>query len=176
MSQCGNWRKIMFLSIASKILTRVILERIKKALDEEQRSEQAGFHQDRLCTYHIATLRIIIEQSIEWQSPLYSVFMGFGNVFDSVDRTTICRLMQHYGIHVPPKVISVIRNMYDDAKCHIIDNGKLTDPFNMDTGQQDAQENLSRLEPEAQMSDLQITTKKTEMMRIDNTQEIGIQF
>lgn len=65
LSQCGNWRGIMLLSIASKVLTRVILERMKEALDKELRPEQAGFRQNRSCTDQIATLRIIIEQSIE---------------------------------------------------------------------------------------------------------------
>ena len=132
LSQCGNWRGIMLLSIASKVLTRVILERMKEALDKELRPEQAGFRQNRSCTDQIATLRIIIEQSIEWQSPLYSTFVDFEKAFDSVDRSTIWTLMEHYGI--PPKFISIIRNLYDDATCHIIHNGKLTHPFKVETG------------------------------------------
>ena len=102
LSSCNNWRGIMLLSIPSKILTRIILERIKKALDETLREEQAGFRQDRSCTDHIATLRIIIEQSLEWETPLYSVFVDFQKAFDSVDRDVIWRLMQHYGF--PPLV------------------------------------------------------------------------
>ena len=77
LSSCNNWRAIMLLSIPSKILTRIILERLKKALDVTLREEQAGVRHDRSCTDHIATLRIIIEQSLEWQSPLYSVFVDF---------------------------------------------------------------------------------------------------
>ncbi|XP_068671400.1 uncharacterized protein [Montipora foliosa] len=40
LSSCNNWRGIMLLSIPCKILTRIILERIKKALDETLREEQ----------------------------------------------------------------------------------------------------------------------------------------
>ncbi|XP_068719643.1 uncharacterized protein [Montipora capricornis] len=72
LSSCNKLAGYMLLSIPCKILTRIILERIKKALDETLREEQAGFRQDRSCTDHIATLRIIIEQSLEWQIPLYS--------------------------------------------------------------------------------------------------------
>ena len=91
----------MLLSVPSKILTRIILDRLKRALDKTLREEQAGFRQDRSCTDHIATLRIIIEQSLEWQSPLYSVFVDFQKAFDSVDRDVIWRLMQHYGLTPP---------------------------------------------------------------------------
>ena len=100
LSSCNNWRGIMLLSVPSKILTRIILERLKKDLDKTLREEQAGFRQDRSCTDHIATLRIIIEQSLEWQSPLHFVFIDFQKAFDSVDRDVIWRLMQHYGF--PP--------------------------------------------------------------------------
>ncbi|PFX18304.1 Transposon TX1 uncharacterized 149 kDa protein [Stylophora pistillata] len=96
LSSCNNWWGIMLLSIPSKILTRVILERLKKALDKTIQEEQAGFCQDRSCTDHIATLRIIFVQLLEWQTPLYSVFVDFQKAFDSVDRDIIWRLMQHY--------------------------------------------------------------------------------
>ena len=39
LSSCNNWRGIMLLSVPSKILTRIILERLKKALDETLREE-----------------------------------------------------------------------------------------------------------------------------------------
>ena len=55
----------MLLSIPSKVLTRVILNRIKVAVDEALRYEQAGFRKDRSCIDQIATLRIIVEQTIE---------------------------------------------------------------------------------------------------------------
>ncbi|XP_061187006.1 uncharacterized protein LOC133195159 [Saccostrea echinata] len=70
--------------------------------------------------------------SIEWQSPLYSVFVDFEKAFDNVDRSTIWSLLRHYGI--PPKLISIIRSLYDDATCHIIHNGEPTDHFNVETG------------------------------------------
>nr|KAG5685711.1 hypothetical protein BaRGS_027976 [Batillaria attramentaria] len=89
LSSCSNWRGIMLLSIPGKVLTRIILERLKTALDKTLREEQAGFRNDRSCTDHIATMRIIIEQSLEWQTPLYSTFVDFQKAFDSVDREVI---------------------------------------------------------------------------------------
>ncbi|VDQ14147.1 unnamed protein product [Trichobilharzia regenti] len=71
LSQCKYWRGIMLLSIPSKILSRIILERIKRALDEELRPEQAGFRRNKSCIDQIAALRIIIRQSLEWKSLLY---------------------------------------------------------------------------------------------------------
>ena len=42
------------------------LNRMKVAVDETQREEQARFRKDRSCIDQIATLRIIVEQTIEW--------------------------------------------------------------------------------------------------------------
>ena len=132
LSSCSNWRGIMLLSVPGKVLSRIILERLKSALDGRLRDEQAGFRQDRSCTDHIATLRIIVEQSLEWQSTLYSVFVDFQKAFDSVDRDVIWNLMYHYGF--PPKFVSIIKQLYDDAMCQVIHDGKLTEPFSVQTG------------------------------------------
>nr|KAG5703440.1 hypothetical protein BaRGS_022489 [Batillaria attramentaria] len=132
LSSCSNWRGIMLLSIPGKVLTRIILERLKTALDKTLREEQAGFRNDRSCTDHIATMRIIIEQSLEWQTPLYSIFVDFQKAFDSVDREVIWKLMSHYGF--PPKFVNIIRQLYEDATCQVIHDGKLTEPFTVRTG------------------------------------------
>ena len=52
-------------------------------VDKTLREEQAGFRQDRSCTDQIATLRIIVEQSIEWNSSLYVNFVDYEKAFDS---------------------------------------------------------------------------------------------
>ena len=97
LSYCKNWRGIMLLNMASKVFCRVILERIKTALDEKLREEQAGFRAGRSCTDQIAKLRIIVEQSIEWQSSLYVNFIDFEKAFDSISREVLWRLLRHYG-------------------------------------------------------------------------------
>ena len=132
LSKCSNWRGIMLLSVPGKVLARIILERLKEALDERLRPEQAGFRQGRSCIDHIATLRIIIEQSLEWQSPLYMTFVDFEKAFDSVDRDTIWKLMSHYGI--PHKFINITKKLYENCSCQVIHKGKLTSPFAVNTG------------------------------------------
>jgi hypothetical protein len=46
LSLCNNWRGITLLSIPSKILCSVILQRIKTEVDKTLRDEQAGFRQE----------------------------------------------------------------------------------------------------------------------------------
>jgi len=65
LKECKNWRGIMLLSTSGKVLNRIILERLKVELHKRLRNEQAGFRKERWCTDQIASLRIIVEQSIE---------------------------------------------------------------------------------------------------------------
>jgi len=58
MGYCYNWRGIQLMSIPSKFLTRIILERLKTVVNNTLRDEQAGFRAGRSCIDQIATLRI----------------------------------------------------------------------------------------------------------------------
>ena len=132
LGNCNNWRGITLLVIASKVLTRVILGRIKSSIDKKLRQNQAGFRPDRSCTDQIATLRIIVEQSIEWNSPLYLLFIDFSKAFDSLDREVMRKLLKHYG--VPQKIINIILALYDSCQCSVIHKGKLSPAFPVNTG------------------------------------------
>lgn len=105
---CQNWREVTLLVIASKILSRIVLDRMKSTLDSLLRDEQAGFSHERSCTETVlATLRIITEQSLEWNNGLFLAFIDFEKAFDSVDREAMWQILQHYG--VPGKIINIIQ-------------------------------------------------------------------
>ncbi|KAH9584422.1 hypothetical protein MS3_00006030, partial [Schistosoma haematobium] len=105
---------------------------MKDCVDAQLRDQQAGFRKDRSCTDQIATLRIIVEQSIEWNSSLYINFIDYEKAFDSVDRTTLWKLLRHYG--VPQKIVNIIQNSYDGLHCNIVHGGQLTKSFEVKTG------------------------------------------
>ncbi len=112
LKECKNWRKIMLLSTAGKVLNRIILERLKVEVDKRLREEQAGFRKDRLYTDQIATLRIILEQSLEWNFPVYATFVDCEKAFHSVDREVLWKLLRHYGIS--EKYITLIQKTYEN--------------------------------------------------------------
>ena len=113
-------------------MNRILLVRMKIEVDQKLRDEQAGFRKDRSCVDQIATLRNIIEQSLEWNSPLYVTFVDFEKAFDSVDRESLWKILAHYGI--PEKLICLIKKTYKPSTCQVVHNGSLTEPFNILTG------------------------------------------
>ena len=132
LGNCNNYRGITLLSIPGKIFNRIILNRIKDTVDNSLRDEQAGFRKNRSCTDQIAALRIIIEQSHEWNSPLIINFIDYEKAFDSIDRTTLWKIMRHYGI--PQKLVTLVEKMYDGTTCRVINEGQLTGSFQIKTG------------------------------------------
>ncbi|VDP20585.1 unnamed protein product [Schistosoma margrebowiei] len=92
LSKCENYKGTTLLSVPGKVFNRVLLNQMKDSVDAQLRDQQAGFRKDRSCTDRIATLRIIIEQSVEWNSSLYINFIDYGKAFDSVDRRTFWKL------------------------------------------------------------------------------------
>lgn len=132
LTKCNNWRGITLLSIPSKVLSRILLNRLREPIDSKLRKEQAGFRESRSCTDQITTLRIIIEQSMEYCSPLYMAFVDFEKAFDRVQREAIWKTMQSYGI--PPKIISIVKMMYKEYTCQVKHEGKLSEPFTLNSG------------------------------------------
>ena len=132
LSQCSNYRGISLLSVPGKIFNRVILNRLKNAVDPRLRDNQAGFRRNRSCTDQIATLRIILEQSLEWRTPLYVNFIDYEKAFDSVDRNSLWKLLRHYGI--PEKIVSLIRKSYEGMSCRVVHGQYLTESFQVRTG------------------------------------------
>ncbi|PFX30003.1 Transposon TX1 uncharacterized 149 kDa protein [Stylophora pistillata] len=130
--ECKNYRGISLMSTAGKVLNRIILLRLQGAVDATLRDQQAGFRKDHSCIDQIATLRIIIEQSIEWNTSLYVNFIDFEKAFDSLDRSVLWCLMRHYGI--PGKFIRIIKNSYDKMTCRVLHASGLSDSFAVNTG------------------------------------------
>jgi hypothetical protein len=110
LGNCDNWtvwRGITLLSIPSKVFCRVLLNRIDTELDDTLRQEQAGLRKGKGCTDQIFALKNIIEQCIEWKSPLYINFIDFKKAFDSIHRETLWTILRSYG--VPDKIVTLIK-------------------------------------------------------------------
>ena len=131
-TKCGNWRGITLLSTVCKVMGRIILGRMQKAIDTKIRREQAGFRKNRGCRDQIFVLRNIIEQCYEWNSCLYLTFVDFEKAFDSIYRQKMWDILEAYG--VPNKIRSIIKDLYEDNQCSVVCDGKLSPWFEVKSG------------------------------------------
>jgi len=87
---------------------------MKGEIDPWLRDQQAGFRPNRSRIDQITTPSIIVEPSLEWNSPLYINCVDYDRAFDSINRDTLWKLLTHYGIS--NKLVSLIKNSYEGAE------------------------------------------------------------
>ena len=132
LGDCNNWRGIALLSLTSKVFSRIVLSRLTAVLEKDLRPQQAGFRPVRSCSDHIFTLRQILEQSKEWNTPLYINFIDLKKAFDSIHRESLWKILRHYG--VPAKLLRVIAMLYSYFKSQVICDSELTKASDVSTG------------------------------------------
>ena len=132
LKEYTNWRGITLLVIASNVLGKILIERLKRGADKRLRAEQAGCRQGRSTTEQIFILRNIIGQSYEWQSPLVLNFIDFEKAFNSLHRPSLWEIIKAYGI--PVKIIRIVQLLYQDSECAVLDNGQASEWFKVNTG------------------------------------------
>ena len=84
LQRCQNYRTISLISHPSKVMLKIILNRLKPQEGKIIAEEQAGFRAGRNTTEQIFNLRILCEKYIQHQQDLYHVFIDFKKAFDRV--------------------------------------------------------------------------------------------
>ena len=94
--------------IFSKVMLKIILNRLKPQAEKIIDEEQAGFRVGRSTTEQIFSLRIFLEKYLQHQQGLYHVFIDLKTAFDMVWHAALWATMKKYSIST--NLIRVIRN------------------------------------------------------------------
>jgi len=130
---CDNHRGISLLSIAGKILARILLNRITDHLVESVVSEsQCGFRQNRGTVDMVFAIRQLQEKCIEQRQDLYLLFIDLTKAFDTVSRPGLWSILSKLGC--PPKFVRVVRSFHDGMMARVIENGDVSEPFPVTNG------------------------------------------
>ena len=132
-SVCGNYRGISLLSIVGKVIARLLLNRLLPLAEEILPESQCGFRPQWGTIGMVFTLRQLQEKCREQQRPLYLAFVDLTKAFDSVDRSTLRRLLVQVGC--PEKFVSMVKLLHEGMRARVrCDNGTTTDAFPINTG------------------------------------------
>ncbi|MCT5353383.1 reverse transcriptase family protein [Pseudomonas aeruginosa] len=130
--QCNNNRTIALISHSSKILLKIIAERMKLKLREEIADEQAGFRPGKGTRNQILNLKLIIEKNREHQKDLYLCFIDYVKAFDTVDHDILWNNMND--MKFPKHIIQLIKAMYDQQQAAVRTTYGLTEWFEVKQG------------------------------------------
>ena len=75
---------LLYTSHPSKVMLKIILNRLKPQAEKIIAEERAGFRAGGSTTEQIFNLRILCEKYLQHQQDLYHVFIGFKKAFDKV--------------------------------------------------------------------------------------------
>jgi len=127
---CANYRTISSLiSHASKVLLKVILDRMRDKVDFEVAEEQAGFRPNRGTTEHLCNLRLMTERERARRQPLYLCFIDFEKAFDTISHKKLWKGM--LSMRFAPHLVSLIKSLYEMQKSNVRAAGGKSDWFNV---------------------------------------------
>ena len=125
-------RTISLISHPSKVMLKIILNRLQPQAEEIIAEEQAGSRAGRSTTEQIFDLRIPCEKYLQHKQNLYHVFIDFKKAFDRVWHEALWAIMRKFNTNA--SIIRAIENLYDKAQSAVLFNGSTGEWFRTTVG------------------------------------------
>ena len=87
--KCSNYRKIVLISQASKVMLKILQARLQQYMNQELPDIQTGFRKGRGTRDQIANICWIMEKAREFQKNIYFCFIDYAKPIDCVDHNKL---------------------------------------------------------------------------------------
>jgi hypothetical protein len=155
-----NYRGITLLSCVGKLFTACLNERLATFLECAGilGEEQAGFRAGYSTLDHIFVLHSLIDLYISKERRMYCAFVDYKKAFDLVDRSYLWSKL--IGSHINGNFLTVLYNMYKNAKSCVKKGAALSEIFTCNIGVRQG-ENLSPLLFSIFLNDFELFVSKS---------------
>ena len=130
--RCEEHRTISLISHCSKILLRILLNRMQNDANREINEVQMGFRKGVGTRDQIFNIRMLAEKSREFNQPIFVAFIDYSKAFDSVSHNKLWKVMEELSIR--PSIIKLIRSLYKDQEAAIKVENELSEWFKIEKG------------------------------------------
>ena len=96
--ECSNYRTIALISHASKVMLKILQDRLQQYVNRELPDVQAGFRKGRGTRDQIANIFWIMEKAREFQKNIYFCFIDHAKAFDCMDHHKLWEILKEMGI------------------------------------------------------------------------------
>ena len=127
-----NWRPISLLNIDYKIASKAIANRIKSVLPKIITQSQTGFMKGRYIGENIRILEEVLDYVEHTNSSCLLFFSDFEKAFDSVDHTFLVNTLKQFNFG--DSLIKWVKTFYNNITSSVLNNGFMTDFFNIERG------------------------------------------
>jgi hypothetical protein len=133
LSDSNNYRGISLSSLIAKLYNRMLLNRIRPALDPFLRFNQNGFRQKKRTTVgQILVLRRLIEGIEQNNHTAAMTFIDFWKAFNTIHRTKMMKILAAYGI--PERILQAVAAMYCNTRAMVVSQDGDTGEFELLAG------------------------------------------
>ena len=111
LSLPGNYRGIMMLEVAYKIVAILLDERLEPVCESLDHEAQCGFRRKRGTTDALYTVRQLIAKRREHGQETWILFLDLVKAFDRVPRQLLWKVLLKYG--VPPSIVALLIALHE---------------------------------------------------------------
>uniref|UniRef100_A0A8D9E3Z3 Craniofacial development protein 2 n=1 Tax=Cacopsylla melanoneura TaxID=428564 RepID=A0A8D9E3Z3_9HEMI len=115
--KCEDYRTLSLLSHTSKILTGIVQQRIKQKVDHQLHDDQFGFRNGRGTREAILSLRMLIEESMRIDKPLFIAFVDLQKAFDNVNWNILFEILKEIGVDYKDR--KIIHSLYKNQTANV---------------------------------------------------------
>ena len=108
--KCEKHRTISLMSHVTKLVPRIVINRIRGRTLDEIAPVQYGFMPDKGTGNAILVLRRLVERSFEKQRDVYTCFIDYSKAFDTVKHASLVELLQ--SLDVDRSETMLLTNLY----------------------------------------------------------------
>ena len=106
---CSNYCTIALISLACKVMLKILQARLQQYVNHELPDVQAGFRKGRGTTDQTANIHWIIKKAREFQKNIYYCFTEYTEAFDCVDHNKLWKILKTMGLS--DHFTCILRNM-----------------------------------------------------------------
>ena len=110
------FRPIFLLTTMYKLYAVLVFQKVRGRVKSFVSWTQAGFIRGRSCSNNLWILRRVIERAIEFNTPVYCIFVDYKGAFDALNRTTLGRIL---ALFLSPSMVRRVMCLYFDAKARV---------------------------------------------------------
>ena len=128
----SNYCTIALISHASKVMLKILQDRLQQYMNRKLPDVQASFRKGRGTRDQIANIRWIMETAREFQKNIYFCFIDYVKAFDCVDHNKLWKILKE--MVIPDHLTCLLRNMYAGQEAAVRTGHGTTDWFQSGKG------------------------------------------
>ena len=92
--ECSNYHTTVFISLANKVMLKILQARLQQYVNREFPNVQAGFRKGREIRKQMTNIHWVIDKAREFQKNIHFSFIDYAKAFDCVDHNRLWKIIR----------------------------------------------------------------------------------